>query len=122
MPLRFVLDEHYLGPLWRAIQHHNAGGVYPIDATRVGDPPDLPRGTQDPDLLIWAEREGRIILSDDRRTLLSYLTLHLQSGRHSPGVILIRPGFTLGELVAELVLIAHAGDPADYADWRQFIP
>src|SRR5215831_15765544 len=102
MALRFVIDEHWRGPLWRAIQHHNAAGAYPIDAERVGDPPDLPLGTLDPDLLIWAEREGRIIVTDDKSTLVTYLTQHLQAGRHSPGVILIRPGFTLGQLMFEL--------------------
>jgi hypothetical protein len=122
MALRFVLDEHFLGPLWRAIQHHNAGGAYPIDATRVGDPSDLPRGTPDPDLLIWAEREGRIIVTDDRNTLITFLAQHLQAGRHSPGVILVRPGFSLGQLLFELALIAHAGDPVYYADCHRFIP
>jgi hypothetical protein len=27
MPLRFLLDEHLRGPLWQAIQDHNAAGV-----------------------------------------------------------------------------------------------
>ncbi len=122
MALRFVIDEHWRGPLWSAIQHHNAASAYPIDAERVGDPPDLPLGTLDPDLLIWAEREGRIIVTDDKSTLVTYLNQHLQAGRHSPGVILIRPAFTLGQLVFELALIAHAGDPAFYADCPRFIP
>lgn len=122
MPLRFVHDELLRGPLWRAIGHHNVAGAYPIDAVRVGDPPDLPLRTQDPDLLIWSEREGRIIVSNDRRTLPAFLTQHLHAGQHSPGIIMIRTGFSLGQLVFELALIAHTGDPAYYADRHQFIP
>jgi hypothetical protein len=42
--IRFVLDEHLRGPLWRAGQRHNARAEDPIDVVRVGDPPDLPLG------------------------------------------------------------------------------
>ncbi len=42
--IRFVLDEHLRGPLWAAIQRHNLSASLPIDAVRVGDPPDLSLG------------------------------------------------------------------------------
>lgn len=51
MTLRYLLDEHLRGPLWRAIQWHNNSGVYPLDVVRVGDPPELPLGSDDPTLL-----------------------------------------------------------------------
>jgi hypothetical protein len=39
MPFRYVLDEHLRGALWHAIQHHNAGGVDPIElAAYTSDP------------------------------------------------------------------------------------
>ena len=41
MPLRYVFDEHHRGPLWKAVQRHNARGGYVLDVVRVGDPPDL---------------------------------------------------------------------------------
>ncbi len=50
--LRYVLDEHLRGPLWRAIQWHNSSGVYPLDVVRVGDPADLPLGMEDPALFL----------------------------------------------------------------------
>ncbi|HMF13355.1 MAG TPA: hypothetical protein VKE94_13650 [Gemmataceae bacterium] len=51
MPLRFALDENQRGLLWRAVVRHNLAGVYPLDVVRVGDPPDLPLGSADPDVL-----------------------------------------------------------------------
>jgi hypothetical protein len=62
-PLRYLLDENLRGRLWQAIGVHNQTGAYPIDVVRVGDPPDLPLGSLDPDILLWAEREGRILVS-----------------------------------------------------------
>lgn len=76
MPLRFVRDEHLRGPLWRAIHRHNGVGVDPIDAVRVGDPPDLPLGSADPDILAWAEREGRVLVTQDWDTMVSHFWDH----------------------------------------------
>jgi hypothetical protein len=123
MPLRFLLDEHLRGGgLWQAIQQHNAAGAHLLDVVRIGDPPDLPLSTLDPDILLWAEREGRILVSRDRRTFPSYLASHLQAGRHSPGIIVVRKRCTVPQAVFELILVAHAGDPASYQDTITYIP
>src|SRR6266404_1456724 len=96
MPLRYLLDEHlWGGGLWQAIQQHNTLGTDPLDVLRVGDPMDLPLGAADPDILLWAEREGRVFVSLDKRTLPRHLALHLQAGHHSPGILIIRSGSTV---------------------------
>lgn len=120
--LRYVLDENLRGVLWRAIQQHNSQSGFPIDAVRVGDPPDLPLGTVDPDILIWAEREARIFVSLDKRTLPGHLAQHLQQGRHSPGIFIVSRSSTLKDILDYLMYSAYAGHPLDYADGIRFIP
>ena len=122
MPLRFVSDEHLRGKFPRAVRHHNDGGGHPVDLTTVGDPPDLPLGTPDPAVLAWAEENDRILITHDVGTMPGHLADHLAAGRHSPGVMVLRDGFSLAEIVAYLELAAHAGDPADYADAVTYIP
>jgi hypothetical protein len=122
MPLRFLLDEHLRGPLWSAIQRHNALGGLPLDAERVGDPPDLPLGSHDPDILLWTEREDRILLTEDRHTMPGHLAAHIQAGHRSPGVFIVALGCSIPQLVAHLVLVAHAGEPADYENVVTFVP
>src|SRR5437868_13813413 len=78
MALRFFLDEQLRGPLWHAIQQHNAAGAYVLDVLRVGDPPAPPLGTADPDLILWGEANGRVLVTNDRRTMPGHLTDHLQ--------------------------------------------
>jgi hypothetical protein len=90
MALGYPLDEHLRGVLWRAIQRHNAQGVNVLDVVRVGDPADLPLGSADPALLLWAEQHGRILISRDERTLPAHLATHLQAGHHSPGIFILR--------------------------------
>lgn len=93
-----------------------------VDVVPVGEPPDLPLGSQDPDILLWAEREGRILVSHDLSTLPAFLADHLRAGHHSPGIFLIRRGASLQEVVDFLVLVAHASEPWEWANRYQFIP
>jgi hypothetical protein len=120
--LRFLVDENLRGQLWKALAWHNQGGVYPLDAVRVGDPADLPNGTTDPDILVWAEREGRILVSGDRKTLLAHFSDHVSAGRHSPGLFLLRPSSPLPEIVEFLVAVAYASDASEWADVWRYIP
>jgi hypothetical protein len=122
MPLRYLLDEQLRDRLWSAAQRHNARGVNPLDVLRVGDPPDLPLGSSDPDILLWTEWEGRILVSEDRKTLPTHLANHLQASNHSPGIFLVRPSATLSQVVAFLVLAAFASDPVDWHDQVRHIP
>ncbi len=122
MPLRYVLDEQLRGAVWSALQHHNAAGSYVVDVVRVGDPPDLPLGVSDPDLLLWAEREGRVLVTTDRHTMPGHLAAHLRQGHHSPGVLILRPALTLTRVVSTLVMAAHVLDAADVGDQALFIP
>src|SRR5438132_10153532 len=108
MALRYVLDEHLRGPLWRAIQWHNSRGQYPLDAVRVGDPTDLPLGAEDPDILLWCEREQRILVTHDPDTMPAHFRGHLNAGHHAPGVFMIRPRATLPQIVSFLVDAAYA--------------
>jgi hypothetical protein len=122
MPLRYVLDEHLRGPLWDLLYRHNLVGIDPIDLVRVGDPPDLPLGTSDPDLLLWAERETRILVSEDKSTMPAHLTSHLVAGHYSPGVMTPRSRVALRTVSEFLVVAAYASGLEDWENRITFIP
>ena len=122
MALRFVLDENLRGLLWRAIVRHNQTGVDRLDAVRVGDTPDLPLGATDPEILLWCQREDRILVSFDKSTMAGHLENHLQLGHHSPGVFMLRRASRLSPVVAYLALVADASDAWEWQDRIEFIP
>lgn len=122
MPLAFLLDEHLRGVLWRAIQRHNLGGLERLDASRVGDAPDLPLGTLDPEILTWAERAGRILISRDASTLYGHLADHLQAGNHCPGIFMVRRQCLLAQVVAFVVEAAYRSDAASWENRIEYIP
>jgi hypothetical protein len=66
---------------------------------RVGDAAELPLGAEDRDVLLWAEREGRILVTEDRHTMAGHLHRHLARGDHSPGILITRSGQRLRTLV-----------------------
>jgi hypothetical protein len=123
MPIAFVLDENLRGkPIWHAIRHHNRSAGLPIDATRVGDPNDLPLGSQDADILLWAEGAGRIIVTEDAKTFPAELARHLLAGRTSPGVFVIRPSATAATVLSWLELVVADDQPDAWCDQFHFIP
>lgn len=122
MPLRYVLDEHLRGPLWNAIRRHNRGGVNVVDVERVGDPKDLPLSSTDSAVLLWAEQEARILVSEDKSTLTDHLAAHLASGHHSPGIMVPRPAVGRRAVLEFLVLAAYASEPHEWRDAIWYIP
>jgi len=117
MSQRFLLDEHLRGPLWQAILRFNLRGLDSnLDVVRVGDPPELPLSTDDPSILAWCEREGRILVTHDRRTMSVHLRAHLQSGHHSPGIVVVRANTSVNDVIECLILIAEAEFSAEFRD------
>jgi hypothetical protein len=122
MNLRYLLDEHLRGRFWRAAEMHNRRGFHTLDLVRVGDPLDLPLGKPDPDVLLWAECEGRILVSEDRTSMLTYFQKHVQAGNHSPGLFLLRPLVPITDIIDFLVIAAYASDADEWLDVWRYIP
>ncbi len=122
MALRYLLDEHFRSDIWSAILHHNAQAVESIDAVRVGDPADLPLSCPDSEILVWAERAGRVLISRDRRTMIAELRAQVQAGRTCPGLFIVRPRCRLADVLGFLVEAAQAGDEDQWRDQATYIP
>jgi hypothetical protein len=122
MSLRFLLDEHIRRTVWTTIVRHNLIGKDMLDVVRFGAVGSPPYGTLDPDLLLWAEREGRILLSEDKSTLPGHLADHLAAGHHSPGIMTLKRRVYLSDLVEFLCLATYASDPSEWEDRIMYVP
>jgi hypothetical protein len=122
MAIRYLLDANARGMLWHAIVRHNATSPEPLDVVCVGDLDDLPLASPDPNILRWAEREGRVLVTSDYRTMPAYLSDLLQAGGHLPGMFLIRRRSRIRDLVAWLALAAKSGDDDQWRDRVLYIP
>lgn len=115
---RFLLDEHINRAIQRQLRRLDAR----IQVLAVGDAGAPPSGTPDPDLLIWIEENGYILVTENRRTLPSHLADHYAAGRHVPGIFWLRPSAGLGVIIEELYLIWMASTADEYQDRTLYLP
>jgi len=116
--LHFLLDEN-LSPIIRRELRQRAPQ---LEVLRVGDVGAPPLATPDEMILQWIEETGYVLVTDNRRSMPVHLERHYAQGRHIPGILLIRRGTSLGNIIEELLLIWHASEAAEYRDRIQFIP
>ena len=115
---RYLLDEH----IPRAVQRQLLRRDFRIEVLAVGDPGAPPAGTSDPDILVWIEENGYILVTENRRTLPGYLKAHFEAGRHVPGVFWLRPGVSIGEVIEELYLIWEVSMAEEFQDQALYLP
>ncbi len=115
---RFLLDEN----MDRAIQRQLQRLSPEIDVKLVGDAQVPPRGTSDPDILMWIEHNDYILVTKNRKTMPRHFIEHLTAGGHVPGVICIRKSVTISQLIDVLYLIWYASNAEEYRDRLVFIP
>jgi len=76
----------------------------------------------DPDLLIWLEATGYILVTNDESTIPGHLIDHYNQGRHVPGILWIRDGASLGQIIEALFMIWDASEAEEYVDRLLHIP
>jgi hypothetical protein len=103
-------------------RHNLLGSPYPLDVVAGGEPSAPRYGTLDADILKWVEAEGRILVTRDIRTMPTPLADHIAGGGAVPGILEVRPGTSIPDILDALQLVAHAGKAEDLADQISFIP
>jgi len=88
----------------------------------IGDEAAPPLGTPDSEILEWLEEHKYLLVSRNRRTMPAHLQVHLEKGRHVPGILLLRRGVTIGQVIEELLLIWHASEVQEYRDQIKYLP
>lgn len=73
-------------------------------------------GTPDPEFLEWIEESNCIPLTRNHASMPKHLRDHLASGRHAPGIIVMKRRVAPWQMVQELLLIWGASLPGEYQD------
>lgn len=117
-PPRFLLDEHVPYVIRSRLLRLDTE----LDVLAVGQPLAPPKGTADPDILTWIEKTGYILVTANRRTIPEHVRAHYAAGNHIPGVLLLRRGASLGQIIEQLYLLWVASDAAEYVDRLLYLP
>lgn len=116
--IRFLLDENTSHAIRDGLKRRHPE----VDISVIGGEGVPPLGTKDEEILEFLEHEVYILVSSNRNTMPIHLQAHLQKGRHIPGILILRPGFSYRQIIDTLELILLAGVPEDTRDQLVHIP
>jgi hypothetical protein len=78
-------------------------------------------GRPDPEVLALAAGEGRVLVSHDRRTMLSHFGRFTQN-QTSPGLILVSQAMDVGQAIEEILPIWAATEAEEWENAAVFVP
>ena len=118
MGRRYLVDEHTTPALADQLRRRQPE----LDVASVGDDVAPPKGTLDPDILLWIETHGFTLITRNRKSMPEHLSQHLEAGHHIPGILTLRPKTSLGEIIEDLLLIWELSKEDEYQDQIIHIP
>ena len=99
--LRLASDADVNGDILRGLRRR----VPDIDLARAQD--TLPDGTPDAEVLAWAAAENRILITNDRSTMIGIAFQRVAAGELVPGLIATSSEQSIGRAIDDILLIAE---------------
>ena len=116
--LRFLLDEHLAHAIQSRLLQLNAE----IEILVMGQPFAPPIGTSDQDILLWLERTGYVLVTNNRRTMPDHIRTHYDAGHRLPGLFLLKRQARIGQVIEQLYLLWIASEAEEYLDRLLYLP
>jgi hypothetical protein len=76
-----------------------------IDLVRVQDA--LPEGTPDTEVLAWAASENRVLITNDRNTMVGFARQRVATGESVAGLIVTTNEQAIGSAIDDILLLAE---------------
>lgn len=118
MKPRFLLDENVDLVVQRQLRRLELG----LEVLSVGDSEASPLRASDAAILTWIKQNNNILVSWDKRTLPGHFADHLRAGGHVPGILLIRRGTSLGQIIRLFCSVWAVSEAEEYYDRLVCIP
>ena len=99
--LRLATDADVRGDIIRGLRRRRPE----IDLIRAQDA--LPEGAQDLEILAWAAAENRVVITNDRNTMINFAYQRVAAGEPMPGLIATTNDQAIGPAIDDILLIAE---------------
>ena len=113
---RFLADENFNNQIVRGVLRQSPD----LDLVRVQDA--SLSGADDPTVLAWAAQEGRIVLTHDVATMITFAYERIQSGFSMPGLFEVSRRVQVGLAIEEIILIAECSLEGEWEGQVRFLP
>ena len=114
--LRLLADENFNNAILRGLWLRNPE----LDVVGVQDVGLS--GEEDPVVLDWASREGRVLLTHDKATIPHFAYERIQSGQPMAGVCEVSRKVSMSQAIDEILLIAECSDLSDWEYQVRYLP
>lgn len=99
--LRLATDADVHGEIIRGLRRR----VPDLDLVRVQDA--LPEGTADQDVLGWTATENRVLITNDRSTMIGLASQRVAAGERVPGLIVTTNEQSIGSAIDDILLLTE---------------
>jgi len=114
--VRLAADENLDNDILRALKRR----LPEIDVVRVQD--EGLSGASDPDVLEWASRGGRILVTHDAATMIHFALERVDAGLAMPGLIIVRQTVPVSAAVSDLLLVNESSLEDELEGRMVFLP
>ncbi len=114
--IRLAVDENFNGRIVDGVRRNNPD----LDLVRVQDV-GL-RGADDPTILEWAAREGRVLLTHDVETMTRYAYDRVRRGESMPGVMEVGDRLPIRSVIEDILLLAECSNEDEWEGRVDFFP
>lgn len=114
--IRLLADENFNGRIVRGLKRLMPSA----DLVRVQDTEMA--GAQDPDVLMWAAQQQRVLLTHDRKTIPKFAAELTKQGMVLGGVFIAADDAPVGRIIDDLILILECSQDKEYENQVRFLP
>lgn len=116
MALRFLTDEDYNNNILAGLLRKRPT----LDIVRVQDVGLYQ--APDPVILEWAAREGRVLLSHDKKTMQYHAYARIAASLPMPGIVFARQNFPIGRAIEEILFMDEHSEEGEWEGQVIFLP
>lgn len=114
--LRILIDQDFdqdiLRGLLRRVPELDAVSAYEVGMSKASDP----------DLLAWAHKAGRVLVTHDRRTMPAHVAQRLAAGDDISGVAIVSRRMPISRALDELEIVVLCSEPEEWKNLVRHIP
>ncbi|MGD9099812.1 MAG: DUF5615 family PIN-like protein [Anaerolineae bacterium] len=114
--LRLAADENFNNNVVRGLLRRKPE----LDIVRVQDAGLS--GADDPTVLEWAAREGRILLTHDVSTITKYAYERIRAGQPMPGVFEVNRAIPIGRVIEDILLLVECSLDGEWEGQVRYLP
>jgi len=114
--LRLAADENFNNDIVRGLWRRESE----LDIVHIQDVGLS--GADDPTVLEWAAREGRVLLTHDVTTMTRYAYERVRAGQPMPGVFEVSRAVPIGLAIEDILLLAKCSLEGEWEGQVRYLP